>query len=79
MNKGYTQFFNGKEIIVLGEMDSYYQIKKHVFSRMGLKYYFMDIVSSSKHNTYIGAFIDANLRQANFSELAVGYVHKFDF
>lgn len=79
MNKGYTQFFNGEEIIVLGEMDSYNQIKKHVLSRMGLKYYFMDIDSSSKHNTYIRAYNDANLRQANFSELAVGYVHKFDF
>ncbi|WP_282180644.1 hypothetical protein [Maribacter stanieri] len=79
LNEGYIQFVYGKEIIVLGEMDSYYQIKKHVFSRIGLKYYFMDMDSSSKHNTYIGVFIDANLRQANFSELTVGYVHKFDF
>lgn len=77
--EGCIQFVYGKEIIVLGEMDSYYQIKKHVFSRMGLKYYFMDIDSSSKHNTYIGAFINANLGQANFSELTVGYVHKFVF
>tara|TARA_R110002153_G_C13231295_1_gene489828 strand:+ start:258 stop:479 length:222 start_codon:yes stop_codon:yes gene_type:complete len=66
--EGYIQFVYGKEIIVLGEMDSYNQIKKLVLSRMGLKYYFMDIDSSSKHNT----FIDANLRQANFSELMVG-------
>lgn len=79
LNKGYTQFVNGEEIIVLGEMNSYYKIKKHVFSRMGLKYYFIDMDSKSRHNIYVGAFINANLGQADFSELTVGYVHKFDF
>jgi len=79
LNKGYTHFVNGEEIIVLGELNSYYQIKKYVFSRMGLKYYFFDVDSSPKNNMFIGAFINANLGQADFSELTIGYVHKFDF
>jgi len=79
LNEGYTTFVNGEEFIVLGELNTYYQIKKYVSSRMGLKYYLFDTDRSPKHNIFIGAFINANLGQADFSELTVGYVHRFDF
>ena len=79
LNEGYTTFVNGEEFIVLGELNTYYQIKKYVSSRMGLKYYLFDTDRSPKHNIFIGAFTNANLGQADFSELTVGYVHRFDF
>ncbi|QCW99080.1 acyloxyacyl hydrolase [Aggregatimonas sangjinii] len=79
LNEGYTTFNNGEENIVLGELGSYYQIKRYVFSRMGLKYYLVNTERSPKHNIFIGAFINANLGQADFSELTTGYRHRFGF
>ena len=79
LNAGYTIFVNGEEFIVLGELNTNYQTRKLVSSRMGLKYYVFDTDRSPKHNIFIGAFLNANLGQANFSELTVGYVHRFDF
>lgn len=79
LNEGYTTFVNGEEFIILGDLNTYYQIKRMVSSRMGLKYYLFDTDRSPKHNIFIGAFINANLGQADFSELTVGYVHRFDF
>lgn len=79
LNKGYTTFRNGEENIILGELDMYYQFKRYVFSRMGLKYYLLNTTHSPRHNIFIGAFINANLGQADFSELTIGYQHRFTF
>lgn len=79
LNEGYTYFSDGEETIVLGELSSYYQIKRYVFSRMGLKYYLWNTENTPKHNFYAGAFINANLGQADFSEFTLGYVHRFSF
>ncbi|SNZ00792.1 acyloxyacyl hydrolase [Flagellimonas pacifica] len=79
LNEGYTTFSNGQENIVLGELNGYYNVKHHVSSRMGLKYYLFNTDKAPKHNFFVGAFINANLGQADFSELTMGYVRRFHF
>ncbi len=62
---------------VLGELDSKFKFKNAINSRVGLKYYVIGTNSSPKHNVYAGAFINANLGQADFTELGLGYIHSF--
>jgi hypothetical protein len=58
----------------LGELNWYYNVKHLISSRLGLKYYAFDNNKSPTHNLFIGAFINANLGQADFSEVGLGYV-----
>ena len=62
----------------LGELGTEYKIKHRISSRLGLKYYFIGMEKAPKNNFYIGAHLNANLGQADFSELGFGYVHNFD-
>lgn len=57
----------------LGELTSYYQLKKVISSRLGAKWYLISNEKSPRHNLFLGAFINANLGQADFSELTIGY------
>ncbi len=59
----------------LGEMNWYYQVKKAVSTRLGAKWYAITTNKSPRHNVFLGAFINANLGQADFSELTLGYVY----
>jgi hypothetical protein len=61
--------------IELGEYNTYYHIKHLISSRLGLKYYVIGAQKQPKHNIYVGAFINANLGQADFTEIAMGYVY----
>ena len=65
--------------VVYGELDWYYEIKRTVSSRLGLKYYVFGTDKKPTHNLYIGAHINANLGQADFNELSFGYVYSFNF
>lgn len=79
LNQGYTyQNGNGDSVEVLGELNWYYEIKRTISSRMGLKYYLWTTNKAPKHNVFIGAHINANLGQADFTELSFGYVHRFN-
>lgn len=65
--------------IVLGDTDAtYFQLKKHISSRLGLKYYVLSHDQYRANNFYVGAFINANLGQADFTEIAFGYVKQFN-
>jgi len=63
---------------VLGEYNTKYQLKKYISSRLGIRYYLWDTRSDStkqKHHTinpFIGAHLNANLGQADFTELSFG-------
>ena len=59
----------------LGELNWYYQVKKAVSTRLGAKWYAITTNKSPRHNVFLGAFINANLGQADFSELTLGYVY----
>jgi len=65
--------------VAYGELDWYYEVKRTVSSRLGLKYYFIGTDKNPRHNFYIGAHINANLGQADFNELSFGYVYSFNF
>ena len=62
----------------LGDIEEpYYKLKRTISARLGLKYYVIGTVNKPMNNVYIGAFINSNLGQADFSEIAVGYVLNF--
>ncbi len=75
LSQGY--FFNG-EYVRFGELDSYYQIKRTISSKLGIKYYLFNTSKSPKSNIFLGASINANLGQADFSDLSLGYVYRFN-
>ncbi|WP_111685447.1 acyloxyacyl hydrolase [Winogradskyella tangerina] len=80
LNEGYSYVNpDNNTITVLGELDWYYEIKRTISTRMGLKYYLWNTKNSPKHNIFIGAHINANLGQADFTDLSLGYVYRFNY
>ena len=78
LNQGYIFVNeNGQKTTILGDLNWYYEVKRTVATRMGLKYYLISNTKKPKHNFYVGAHINANLGQADFSELSLGYVYRF--
>ncbi len=63
---------------VLGELDGSYKKKHRISSRLGLKYYLIGMEQAPKNNFYVGAHLNANLGQADFTELSLGYVYSFN-
>jgi hypothetical protein len=51
-----------------------YKLKSLIPTRLGLKFYLFDTNKIPDNNFYIGANINANYTQADFSELSIGYV-----
>lgn len=62
---------------IYGEFNSKFRLKELFTARLGLKYYAIATESNPKHNVYLGAFISANLGQADFTELGIGYVYQW--
>jgi len=84
LTKGfYWEFTNpdgSKEIrFVPEEKDAYEKGKKIISTRLGLRYYLFTNNKAPKNNFYIGASINANLGQADFTEVSFGYIHSFNF
>jgi hypothetical protein len=67
------------EYWMLGEFNSKFKLKHAISTRMGLKYYLIGTTTAPKHNLYAGFHINANLGQADFTELSLGYVYSFGF
>ncbi|MEE9364633.1 MAG: acyloxyacyl hydrolase [Cellulophaga sp.] len=61
---------------VLGELGWYYKTKRTVSTRLGLKYYLISTHKSPINNIFIAAHINANLGQADFSEVSLGYTYR---
>lgn len=79
LNQGYSyENGQGETVVVLGELDDYYKLKKTVSSRLGLKYYLINNNNQPKHNAFVGAHINANLGQADFTAITFGYVYRFE-
>ncbi len=83
LNEGFTYIEDTPEGPVirstLGELDWYYEVKRTISSRMGLKCYAIGTDKAPKHNLFLGAHINANLGQADFTELSLGYVYSFNY
>lgn len=58
-------------------LNDYYKLKKIVSTRLGIKWYAINSNKSPLNNFYIGTFINANLGQADFSEITFGYIKCF--
>jgi hypothetical protein len=54
-----------------------YQLKKIFATRFGMKAYAISTSKNPKNNVYLGLHINANFGQADFSEMSLGYVHRF--
>ncbi len=84
LNQGY-QYDNISEngdtqtVVVLGELDSYYELKRTISSRIALRYYLIGTNQNPVHNIYLEAALNANLGQADFTEINLGYVYGFNF
>ena len=77
LNQGYSyENGQGETIVVLGELDDYYKLKKLVSSRLGLKYYLTNNNNEPKHNVFVGAHINANLGQADFTACILKIMNK---
>lgn len=59
----------------LGELNWYYNIKKTISSRLGAKLYAINTNKAPQHNVFLGAFINSNFGQADFSEITLGYMY----
>lgn len=81
LNEGETFSTGGENpelVVVLGELNNYFKLKRAIPTRLGLKYYLINNRKTPKHNIYLGAHINANLGQADFSEVSLGYVRRFN-
>jgi hypothetical protein len=58
-------------------LDSRYKLRHLINSRIGINYYPLGNNHFKEHNFYIGAHINANYGQADFSELRIGYLFCF--
>lgn len=54
-----------------------FTIKRYISGKLGLKYYLFDTYKSPKNNFYLGGHIVSISGQADYSELAFGYIHAF--
>jgi len=82
LNQGYSfqngiDGIGGETIVVEGELDWYYEVKRSISSRLGMNYYFIGTKKRPIHNWFVGAHINANLGQADFPEFSLGYVYSF--
>lgn len=51
-------------------------LKSFFATRMGLNYYFINTTKNPRNNIFIGAHINANFGQADFSEASIGYTFR---
>ena len=56
--------------------DFKYELKKLFLGRLGLKIYAKNTSKKPINNVYIGAHINSNLSQADFTELSIGITHR---
>lgn len=61
------------------DLNWYYEFKRTVTSRLGMKYYLIGNDKKPVHNIYLGGYINTNLGQADFPEITLGYVYSFNF
>ncbi|MFK7781655.1 acyloxyacyl hydrolase [Psychroserpens sp.] len=84
LNQGYgivpkTIPENHGTIYGLGELDTYYELKRLISGRFGIKYYLIGTDKKSNHDFYVGTFINSNFGQADFTELSFGFIKTFNF
>jgi hypothetical protein len=80
----YKPFYNqyGEDFPASGQFEGYLKfksnIKKLVSTRLGLKLYVLNTNKLPKHNFFLGPHIKANSGQADFTEIAFGYIYRIN-
>jgi hypothetical protein len=74
LNEGHYDMY--KDEFIYGELNWYYHIKHRMSSRLALNYYLVHYEKQPKINAYVSAALNANLGQADFSELSLGLIHR---
>ncbi|HAP01785.1 MAG TPA: hypothetical protein DCQ93_07685, partial [Bacteroidetes bacterium] len=69
-------FYHNFNRLYENDAQPFYFLKSFFATRMGLNYYFISAQKNPKNNFFIGAHINANFGQADFSELSCGYVFR---
>jgi hypothetical protein len=73
----YKPFYEKFNIDFKNDNDFRYELKKWFNARLGLNYYVMNTLKNPAHNVFVGAHINSNFGQADFSEFSIGYVYGF--
>ncbi|MFO7655882.1 MAG: acyloxyacyl hydrolase [Bacteroidales bacterium] len=60
-----------------GEADFDYWLKKLFNTRIALNYYLINTQKKPRNNFFVGASINANFGQADFSGICIGFTHHF--
>lgn len=70
-----ADFPKDKQIAIYANITS--SLTRIISTRLGLNLYLFNTNKLPKHNFFVGPYIKANAGQADFSELAVGYIYNF--
>lgn len=73
VNKG--RFEEGE--FVYGNLNLYYHMKYRISSRLALNYYLINVEKNPAFNVYCSAGLNANLGQADFTEISFGIIRAF--
>ncbi len=71
----FKPFYSEHNSMFENDSEVSYWLKSTFVTRLGLKLYAISTAKSPKNNFFIGAHINANMGQADFSELSVGFIH----
>lgn len=74
----YKPFYKAYCDLYSPETPTKYFLKKNLNSRIGIKAYLYNASKDPKHNIFLGAHVNANLGQADFTEISFGYVQKLN-
>ncbi|WP_298366601.1 acyloxyacyl hydrolase [uncultured Lutibacter sp.] len=72
----YKPFYKHHYLLIEPKHDFKYELKKLFLGRLGLKIYAKNTSKKPINNVYIGAHINSNLSQADFTELSIGITHR---
>jgi len=73
----YKPFYRTHYELQKSQNETKLKLKKLFLGRLGLKLYAINTKNKPKNNFYFAAHINSNLSQADFSELSIGFVHRF--
>lgn len=72
----YKPFYKAYCDLYSPENPTKFILKKYLNSRIGIKAYLFSVSKEPSFNIFIGGHVNANLGQADFTELSIGYLHK---
>lgn len=74
----YKPFYKYHSELYETDSEINYTLKSLISNRLGLKVYLNNTAKNPKNNIFLGMHINANLGQADFSELSLGFIHRFN-